>query len=117
MIITSRNNAPISNYGVVSDVKFSKKSRKKKMTEKREYFTQNQFSTKSIYLYGCNSKTDHCKYLKFSPNFYVIVIYIRLNFQKILTFFEPIYAIYRPIYSNGVFYRNFDAKLSITQIF
>ncbi|KAF0771178.1 N-acetyltransferase domain-containing protein, partial [Aphis craccivora] len=56
MIITSRNNAPISNYGGGSDVKvnilgalkrskvnifqqFSKKSRKtkKKMTEKREF--------------------------------------------------------------------------------
>ncbi|KAF0764365.1 Uncharacterized protein FWK35_00010337, partial [Aphis craccivora] len=51
-------------------------------------FTQNQFSTKSIFLYGCNSKTNDCKYLKFSPNVYVSVIYIELNFQKFSTFFE-----------------------------
>ncbi|KAF0756452.1 Uncharacterized protein FWK35_00038670 [Aphis craccivora] len=50
--------------------------------------TQNQLSTKSIFLYGCNSKTNHCKYLKFSPDVYVSVIYIQFNFQKILTFFE-----------------------------
>ncbi|KAF0758455.1 Uncharacterized protein FWK35_00016391, partial [Aphis craccivora] len=48
----------------------------------------NQFSTKSIFLYGCNSETNHCKYLKFSPNVYVSVIYVQLNFQKMLTFFE-----------------------------
>ncbi|KAF0711240.1 hypothetical protein FWK35_00032611, partial [Aphis craccivora] len=41
--------------------------------------TQNQFSTKSIFLYFCNSKTNHCKYLKFSSN---------LNFQKFLNIFE-----------------------------
>ncbi|KAF0773927.1 Uncharacterized protein FWK35_00000467, partial [Aphis craccivora] len=46
----------------------------------------NQFSTKSIFLYGCNSKTNHCKYLKFSPNVNVSVIYIMFNFQKFLTF-------------------------------
>ncbi|KAF0773428.1 Uncharacterized protein FWK35_00006070 [Aphis craccivora] len=40
------------------------------------------------FLYSCNSKTNHCKYLKFSPNFYVSVIYTQLNFQKILTFFD-----------------------------
>ncbi|KAF0766533.1 Uncharacterized protein FWK35_00020145, partial [Aphis craccivora] len=34
------------------------------------------------------SKTNHCKFLKFSPNVYVSVIYIQLNFQKMLTFFE-----------------------------
>ncbi|KAF0757456.1 Uncharacterized protein FWK35_00021471 [Aphis craccivora] len=51
-----------------------------------EIFMQNQFSTKSIFLYGCNSKTNHCKYLKFSPNNYVSVIYIKLNFQNFLTF-------------------------------
>ncbi|KAE9528814.1 hypothetical protein AGLY_012389 [Aphis glycines] len=80
MIITSRNNASISNFG--GDfrwkseypwciIEFSKKSRKtkKKNDEKTGIFTQNQFSTESIFLYGCNSKTNHCKYLKFSPNF------------------------------------------------
>ena len=91
--------------GVVSDVKvnilgargkkltfsnsFQKNREKKKKNDgKTGIFTQNQFSTKSIFLYGCNSKTDHCKYLKFSPNIYVSVIYIKLNFQKFLTFFE-----------------------------
>ncbi|KAE9529785.1 hypothetical protein AGLY_011881 [Aphis glycines] len=37
---------------------------------KTEIFTQNQFLIKLIFLYGCNSKTNHCKYLKFSPNIY-----------------------------------------------
>ncbi|KAE9523081.1 hypothetical protein AGLY_016522 [Aphis glycines] len=60
--ITSRNNASISNFGDGFDGKFSRKSRKTGI------FTQNQFSTESIFLYGCNSKTNHCKYLKFSPN-------------------------------------------------
>ncbi|KAF0750863.1 Uncharacterized protein FWK35_00024555, partial [Aphis craccivora] len=48
----------------------------------------NKFSTKSIFLYSCNSKTNHCKFLKFSPIIYVKVMYIQLNFQKFLTFFE-----------------------------
>ncbi|KAF0746592.1 hypothetical protein FWK35_00021005 [Aphis craccivora] len=38
----------------------------KKSNRKTGIFTQNQFSTKSIFLYGCKSKTNHCKYLKFS---------------------------------------------------
>ncbi|KAF0770037.1 Uncharacterized protein FWK35_00008075, partial [Aphis craccivora] len=85
MIITSRNNAPISNYGGV----FKKiEKNKKKNYGKTGIFTKNQFSTKSIFFYGCNSKTNHCKYLKFSPNIYVSVIYIQLNFQNILTFFD-----------------------------
>ncbi|KAF0769470.1 hypothetical protein FWK35_00007701 [Aphis craccivora] len=84
--------------GVVSDIKrskvnifqqFSKKSRKiKKNDGQTGIFMQNQFSTKSIFFYGCNSKTNHCKYLKFLTNFNVSVIYIWLYFQKILTFFE-----------------------------
>ena len=45
---------------------------------------QNHFSTKSIFLNGCNSKTNLCKYLKFSPNVYVSVIYLQLNFQNFL---------------------------------
>ncbi|KAF0748172.1 Uncharacterized protein FWK35_00025071 [Aphis craccivora] len=64
--------------GVVSDIKvnnlgalykskvnifqqFSKKSRKtkKKNDGKTGIFTQNQFSTKLIFFYGCNSKTNH----------------------------------------------------------
>jgi hypothetical protein len=35
---------------------------------KTVYFTQNQFSTKSNFLFCYNSKTNRCKYLKFSPN-------------------------------------------------
>ncbi|KAF0702214.1 Uncharacterized protein FWK35_00029914 [Aphis craccivora] len=98
MIITSRSNAPISNYGggfrCKSEypwciIQFSKKSRKTKKNDgKTGIFTQNTFSTKSIFLYGCNSKTYHCNYLKFSPNVYVSVIYRQLNFHKILTFFD-----------------------------
>ncbi|KAE9529991.1 hypothetical protein AGLY_011453 [Aphis glycines] len=47
-------------------------------------FTQNQFSTESIFLYGCNSKTKHCKYLKFSPNVYTTEIfdfYVKFFFE------------------------------------
>ncbi|KAF0739143.1 Uncharacterized protein FWK35_00026901 [Aphis craccivora] len=55
-----RNNASISNFGMVSDGKL------------------NLFLTKSIFLHSCNSKTNHCKYLKFSSN----CIYIQpLNFS------------------------------------
>ncbi|KAF0768687.1 hypothetical protein FWK35_00010806 [Aphis craccivora] len=32
-----------------------------------------------VYLCGCNSKNNHCKYLKFSPNCYVSVIYIHVD--------------------------------------
>ncbi|KAF0749521.1 putative RNA-directed DNA polymerase from transposon X-element [Aphis craccivora] len=38
-----------------------------------------------LFLYCCSSKTNHCKYKKFSPNVYVSVIYIHLNFQNFLT--------------------------------
>ncbi|KAF0751858.1 Uncharacterized protein FWK35_00035157 [Aphis craccivora] len=56
---------------------FQKRREKPKKNDgKTGIFTQNQFSTKSIFLYGCNSKTNHCKYLKFSPNVNVSVIYI-----------------------------------------
>ncbi|KAF0749674.1 Uncharacterized protein FWK35_00036671, partial [Aphis craccivora] len=96
------NNAPISNYGggfrckseypwCIIEVKskhfptvFKKiEKNKKKSDGKTGIFTQNQFSTKSIFLYGCNSKTNHCKYWKCSPKVNVSVIYIQLNFQKI----------------------------------
>ncbi|KAF0764366.1 Uncharacterized protein FWK35_00010331, partial [Aphis craccivora] len=49
---------------------------------------RSNFRSNRFFLYGCNSKTNHCKYLKFSSNVYVSVIYIQLNFQKKLTFFE-----------------------------
>ncbi|KAF0718308.1 Uncharacterized protein FWK35_00028653, partial [Aphis craccivora] len=83
MIITNRNNTPISNFGgsfrYKSEypwciIEFSKKSRKTKKNDgKTGIFTQNQFSTKSIFFYGCNSKNNHCKYLTFSPNFTIII--------------------------------------------
>ncbi|KAF0702576.1 Uncharacterized protein FWK35_00025123, partial [Aphis craccivora] len=72
------NNARISNFGVGAlgrsffeiPNSFQKRREKpKKNYGKTGIFTQNQFSTKSIFLYGCNSKTNHYKYLKFSPNF------------------------------------------------
>ena len=44
------------------------REKQKKNDGKTGIFTQNQFSTKSIFFYGCNSKTNHWKYLKFSPN-------------------------------------------------
>ncbi|KAE9532729.1 hypothetical protein AGLY_009810 [Aphis glycines] len=49
------------------------KKNKKKSDGKTRIFTQNQFLTKSIFLYGYNSKTNHCKYLKFSPHVYVTI--------------------------------------------
>ncbi|KAF0748493.1 Uncharacterized protein FWK35_00020732, partial [Aphis craccivora] len=100
MIITSLNNATISNFGggfrckseylwcMIKDKSkhfptvFKKiEKNKKKNDGKTGISTQNLFSTKSIFLYGCNSKTNHCKYLKFSSNVYVNVIYIQLNFS------------------------------------
>ncbi|KAF0768003.1 Uncharacterized protein FWK35_00006087 [Aphis craccivora] len=78
--ITSRNNAPILNFGgdfrckseypwCIIEVKskhfptvFKKiENNKKKNDGKTGIFTQNQFSTKSIILYGCNSKTNDYK--------------------------------------------------------
>ncbi|KAF0762597.1 Uncharacterized protein FWK35_00016144 [Aphis craccivora] len=38
---------------------------------------------KSIFLCGLNLKTNHCKYLKFTPNVYNSVIYIHSNLYKI----------------------------------
>ncbi|KAF0746017.1 Uncharacterized protein FWK35_00025579 [Aphis craccivora] len=58
MIITSRNNAPISNYGGG----FRCKSEYPWCIIEVKIFDQIDF------FYGCNSKTNHCKYLKFSPN-------------------------------------------------
>ncbi|KAF0715503.1 Uncharacterized protein FWK35_00037995 [Aphis craccivora] len=104
-IITSRKNASISNFGsgfrwqseypwCIMQVKSKhfptvfKKIEKKKCDGRTGIFTQNQFSTKSIFLYGCNSKTNHCKYFKYLPNWYVSVIYIQLNIQTFFTFFE-----------------------------
>ncbi|KAE9539854.1 hypothetical protein AGLY_005106 [Aphis glycines] len=87
MIITSRNNASISNFGggfrwkseypwCIIEVKskhfqtvFKKiEKNKKKNDGKTGIFTQNQFSSKSNFLFCYNSKTNRCKYLKFSLN-------------------------------------------------
>ncbi|KAF0773683.1 hypothetical protein FWK35_00004063, partial [Aphis craccivora] len=54
----------------------ARREKPKKNDGKTGIFTQNKFSTKSIFLYGFDSKTNHCKFLKFSPNIYVSVIYI-----------------------------------------
>ena len=105
--ITSRNNAPISNFGggfrckseypwCIIEVKskhfptvFKKiEKNKKKMTEKREFLRKTNFRPNRFFYMIVIQKTNHCKYLKFSPNVYVSVIYIQLNFQTISTFFE-----------------------------
>ncbi|KAF0751538.1 Uncharacterized protein FWK35_00022092, partial [Aphis craccivora] len=85
-----RNNARISNFGDVGALgksffefnnSFQKRREKPKKNDgKTGIFTQNQFSTKSIFLYGCNSKTNHCKYL----NFHQIVDKKFLDDQKVL---------------------------------
>ncbi|KAF0764990.1 Uncharacterized protein FWK35_00009523, partial [Aphis craccivora] len=87
-----RNNAPISNYGggfrckceypwCIIEVKskhfpivFKKiEKNKKKLMEKREILRNTSFRPNRFF----HMVTNHCKYLKFSPN-----IYIQLNFQK-----------------------------------
>ncbi|KAE9541255.1 hypothetical protein AGLY_004500, partial [Aphis glycines] len=84
MIITSRNNASISNF-------------RDGFRWQSEYpWCIIEFSKKSIFLYDCNSKTNHCKYLKFSPNIHVII-------YKPLKFFN--------------FYGKFSFEVSIKKIF
>ncbi|KAF0765310.1 Uncharacterized protein FWK35_00025919, partial [Aphis craccivora] len=63
--------------------KHREKPKKKKMKGKREVIRQNQFSNKSIFLYGFNSKNNHCKYLKFLPNTTEIFGF----YEKFLQFF------------------------------
>ncbi|KAF0703744.1 Uncharacterized protein FWK35_00039256, partial [Aphis craccivora] len=60
---------------------------KKKITENGNFYAKPVFD-QIDFLYSCTSKINHCKFLKLSPNVYISVIYIQLNFQKILTFFE-----------------------------
>ncbi|KAF0761275.1 Uncharacterized protein FWK35_00022225 [Aphis craccivora] len=51
---------------------FQKRRENQKQNDgKTGIFTQNQFLTKTIFLYSCNLKTNHCKNLKFSPNIYI----------------------------------------------
>ncbi|KAF0700368.1 Uncharacterized protein FWK35_00035847, partial [Aphis craccivora] len=78
--ITSRNNDPISNYGCgfrckseypwcIIEVKSKhfptviKKIEKNK--KKNDGKTGTSFRPNRFFVYGCNSKTNHCKYLKF----------------------------------------------------
>ncbi|KAF0711414.1 hypothetical protein FWK35_00034837, partial [Aphis craccivora] len=74
--------------GVVSDRKmnlFSKtpgKPKNKKLRKNGNFYAKPVFD-RIDFLYGCNSKINHCKYLKFSPNVYVSVIYIHVD-KKIL---------------------------------
>ncbi|KAF0760583.1 Uncharacterized protein FWK35_00030436, partial [Aphis craccivora] len=96
--IICQNNAPISNFGggfrckseypwcIIEEKSKNFPTAFKKMRKKNDgktgFFSQNQFSTKSIFLYGYNSKTNHCKYLKCSPNVYVHVNKKKLDNQK-----------------------------------
>ncbi|KAF0720068.1 Uncharacterized protein FWK35_00031587, partial [Aphis craccivora] len=87
MIITSRNNAPISNYGggfrcKINIFQKNREKQKKKLTEKREFLRKTSFRPNRFFFYGCNSKTNHCKYLKFSPNVYVKTTEIFDFFEK-----------------------------------
>ncbi|KAE9535189.1 hypothetical protein AGLY_007922 [Aphis glycines] len=59
--ITFRNNTSISN------------------SQKLKVNIFQQFSTKSIFFYGYNSKTNHLRYLKFSPNVYISFIYVHVD--------------------------------------
>ncbi|KAE9525952.1 hypothetical protein AGLY_014001 [Aphis glycines] len=68
-----------------------KKNREKpqKCDANTTFYTQNQFSIKSKFLNSCNSKTNHCKYLKFSPNVYMCYLHticylMDIKFYKLL---------------------------------
>ncbi|KAE9533274.1 hypothetical protein AGLY_009315 [Aphis glycines] len=107
MILTSRNNASISNFGggfrwksEYPEVKskhiptvFKKIDKNKKSDGKTGIFTQNQFSSKLNFLFCYNSKTNRCKYLKFSPNITEIFNFSNvdkksLDDQKVSNFYE-----------------------------
>ncbi|KAF0764286.1 Uncharacterized protein FWK35_00004145, partial [Aphis craccivora] len=68
------------------------REKQKKNDGKTGIFTQNQFSTKLILSYGCNSKINHCKFLKFSP-----IVNVNLNFQKILTLRNLNFDVFWPL--------------------
>ncbi|KAF0759479.1 Uncharacterized protein FWK35_00013310 [Aphis craccivora] len=82
--IISRNNAPILNYR--GGFRWKNEYSWCIIEAKSKHFPT--VFKKIDFLYICNSKTNHCKYLNYSPNVYVTVICILLNFQKCLTFFE-----------------------------
>ncbi|KAF0753117.1 Uncharacterized protein FWK35_00016453 [Aphis craccivora] len=75
------------------------------MTEKREFLRKTSFRPNRFFFYGCNSKTNHCKYLKFSPTVYVKVNLDGCLFgkvKKILIGKSMIpYFIVKPLYSIG----------------
>ncbi|KAE9534181.1 hypothetical protein AGLY_008688 [Aphis glycines] len=50
---------------------------------KTGFFTQNQFTSKSNFLFCYNSKTNRCKYLKFSPNTIEIFNFSNSNLYEI----------------------------------
>ncbi|KAF0774039.1 Uncharacterized protein FWK35_00000676, partial [Aphis craccivora] len=88
-----RNNASISSYGGGSRwqkesswciKQFSKApgKTKKKIRKNRNFYVKPVFDQIDFFN-GCNFKTNHCKYLKFSPNLYVSVIYIHSKFYEI----------------------------------
>ncbi|KAF0757851.1 Uncharacterized protein FWK35_00016725 [Aphis craccivora] len=106
--------ASISNYGGSFQCKSEnpwciievKNKQKKKMTEKWKILRNTSFRPNRFFLYGCNSKTNYCKYFKFSRNAHVSVIYIQFNFQNMsIKFFWS--------YQNT---RKFNAKFLIIQI-
>ncbi|KAF0762087.1 Uncharacterized protein FWK35_00017065, partial [Aphis craccivora] len=66
MIITSRNNAPISNFG--GGFRCNSEYSWYIIKVKRKFYAIPVFDQIDFFLCGCNSKTNHCKYLKFSPN-------------------------------------------------
>ncbi|KAF0770637.1 Uncharacterized protein FWK35_00001737 [Aphis craccivora] len=68
--ITCRNNFSISNFaGVVSDGKMNILGAVLRL----------KLLTKSIFFYGCNSKTNHFIYLNISPIVYITFIYIHVG--------------------------------------
>ncbi|KAF0769135.1 Uncharacterized protein FWK35_00008910 [Aphis craccivora] len=87
--ITSQNNASISNFREVKSKHFptvtkkKKKSRKtKKKNTKKKEFSHKTSIRQNLFFYmvvTCYSKTNHCKYLKFSPNVFISVIYIHVD--------------------------------------
>ncbi|KAF0755626.1 Uncharacterized protein FWK35_00017570, partial [Aphis craccivora] len=91
-VITSRNNASIKNFGGGFRYKkvkskhfptvFKKIEINKKSDRKTEIFI---FRPNRFLLYGCNSKTNHCKYFKFSQNYYATKLmenFLSINSSK-----------------------------------
>ncbi|KAE9532803.1 hypothetical protein AGLY_009884 [Aphis glycines] len=101
--------------GVVFDIKvnilvFTKKIGKTlKSNGKIGIFTRNQFLTKPIFLYSCNLKTNHCKYLKFSPNIYIC------KFSIFLMSIKKCWVLKKTLTFNTRFFiiKIFNSKLSI----